>query len=419
MNGRSMVLLAVVRARALITCIFGFIVLAPGWTKLRADTGPAQPGPAETTASAPGNSKIQPVAHHPPTAAPVQPGMRIERQLVTPSGNLRIQYLRDRQKGMHQISLQDAHNPANTTVLVEYKRNAWVVVSPNDEWLILNTRDGIENGAQLYHRTSNAPLKYEIPEGLRGNGGGLQAEVWQSYLKETQQAADTTDRSRVTIDGIAWEPDSHKVSLSVAPIPAKGDTVLPEPWTCTYDVTTKQLEPPPAVVAEGPGDQSETSAPNESDETAATTDENESSVPGEESTEFEGEKFPATREEPITVADANELELSDIRYAINEMLARHGANFHDASIKKTFSEFSWYQPRTDISADEIEKTEFSDVEKHNMAALRRARDAKVAATRRPQHKAIRGEPVYEESEGERAMRGFLQGVSDAVNGNHP
>jgi hypothetical protein len=384
-----------------------------------ADTGPGQPGPAEVMTPAPGGgSQVQPVVHHQPAAPPAQPGMHLERQLLTPSGNLRIQYLRDRQKGIHQIALQDVHNPANTAVLAQYKRNAWVIVSPDDEWIVLNSRDGIENGAQLYHRTSNAPLKYEIPEGLRGNGGGLQGEVWQSYLKTTQQAADTTDRSRVTIDGIAWEPDSHKISLSVAPIPAKGDTALPEPWTCMYDVTTKQIEPPSAVAA-GPADESESSAPNESDETAPTTAEAEDSAPAEQSTEFEGEKFPATREEPITIADANELELSDVRYAINEMLARHGANFHDASIKKTFAEFSWYQPRTDISSDDIEKSEFSDVEKHNIATLRRCRDAKVAAAHRPQRHAIRGEPVEEESEGQRAVRNLLQGVSDAVNGNHP
>ena len=108
-------------------------------------------------------------------------------------------------------------------MLVQYKRNAWVVISPNDEWVVLNSRDGAESGAQLYHRVSTVPLKYDIPEGLRGNGGGLQDVVWQSYLVNTRQAA-STDRGRVTIDGIAWEPDSHKISVSVAPIPTKDDT---------------------------------------------------------------------------------------------------------------------------------------------------------------------------------------------------
>lgn len=248
---------------------------------------------------------------------------------------------------------------------------------------------------------------------MRSAGGGLQDVVWQSYLGETEQDPNT-DRSHVTIDGIAWEPDSHRVTLSVAPIASKNDTVLPEPWACIYDVTTKQIEPQMGM-AEG----AENAAPNESAEAPSEMtglQDGEAAAPAEESPELEGEQFPATREEQITVADANELELSDIRYAINEMLARHDANFKDARTRAAFAGFPWYQPRTDLSLEEIEN-EFSDVEKHNIAVLRRCRDAKTAAARRPERKAIRGEPV-DEPDGQRTMRGILQGVSDALDGGN-
>jgi hypothetical protein len=413
MNRSPIAVATIVIARILAASISLFVLLAPCWTKSTGDPGPAQAGPAE--AAPPGAGAVsQPkqVAHRPPAPAQAQPGMRVERQVLSPSGQLRIEYMRDRQQGVRQIALQDAQNPANTTVLALYKRNAWVVISPDDAWIVLNNRDGAESGAQLYHRVSTAPLKYEVPAELRGNGRALPDVIWQTYLGETQQDPNT-DRSRVTIDGIAWEPDSHRVTLSVAPIATKDDTALPEPWTCTYDVTTKQIEPP-ADVAEGPAN----AAPNDSAEApfgVTATPETEA-APAEESSDLEGEKFPATREEPITVADANELELSDIRYAINEMLARHGANFTDARIRKTFAEFSWYQPRTDLSLEEIEN-EFSDVEKHNIAVLRRCRDAKIAAARRQERKPIRGEPV-EEPDAQRALRDLLQGVSDALNGGN-
>ena len=61
------------------------------------------------------------------------------------------------------------------------------ILSPNDDWLVLNTRDGVEGGAQLYHRVSAAPLKYEVPAELRGPGSALQDVVWQTYLNDTQQ----------------------------------------------------------------------------------------------------------------------------------------------------------------------------------------------------------------------------------------
>ncbi len=335
--------------------------------------------------------------------------MRVERQVLSPSGKLRIEYMRDRQKGLRQIALQDAQNPANTTVLAQYKRNAWVVLSPNDEWLILNNRDGAESGAQLYHRVSTAPLKYEVPPELRAPGSALQDVVWQNYLDDTQQDPNT-DRSQVTIDGLSWEPDSQRVTLSVAPIPSKDDSALPEPWTCVYDVAAKQIEPPADTAeapASGPPDES-SAAPFEEN----ATDDTQTAEAGDESADLEGEQFPATREQEITTEDANDLELSDIRYAINEMLARHGATFKDSKTRKTFEEFSWYQPRPDVSSEEIEN-EFSEIEKHNIAVLRRVRDARVAAARRPERRAIKGEPVQEE-DAQRALRGFLQGVSDAL-----
>jgi len=379
---------------------------------------PAKAANAPPAAAAPPANPAQ-SAHQRPAPPPVQAGLHVERQVLSSSGKLRVEYMRDRQHGIRQIALQDAHNPSNQTVLAMYKRNAWVVVSPDDSWIILDTRDGNQGGLQLYHRVSAAPLKYEVPEDLRADSGGLRDVVWQSYLTETQQDPNT-DRNRVTIDATSWEPDSRKVTLSVTPIPAKDDTALPAAWTCVYDVTTKQVEPPPAE-AEGPANEAEATAPNDSMDaqpvSAAATDNAEAAPPAESPTEFEGEKFPATREEPITIADANELELSDVRYAINEMYARHGATFHDAKLKKTFSEFSWYQPRAGVTVDNVE-SEFSDVEKNNLAVLKRCRDAKIAAARRTEHKAIRGERVEEESDGQRVLRGVLQGVSDALNGGN-
>jgi hypothetical protein len=383
------------------------IILAPREAQAAPNSPPVAASPPTNTAN--------PAAHHPPAPPPVQAGLHLDREVQSPSGKLRVEYFRDRQKGVRQIVLQDVREPSNQTVLTQYKRNAWVVVSPDDDWIILESRDGTQGGLQLYHRVSAAPLRYEVPEELRASGNGLRDVVWQSYLGDTQQDSNT-DRNRVTIDATAWEPDSHKVSLSVTPIPAKDDSALPTAWTCVYDVTTKQIEPP--EVAEGPANEAETAGPNESGdmqpENGAATDSAEAAPAAEETTQFEGEKFAATREEPITVANANELELSDVKYAINEMFARHGANFKDAKIKKTFAEFSWYQPRTDVIMDDVEK-EFSEVEKSNLAVLRRCRDAKLAAARRTERKVYRGQQVPDE-DGQRVLRGVLQGVSDALNG---
>jgi hypothetical protein len=189
-------------------------------------------------------------------------------------------------------------------------------------------------------------------------------------------------------------------------------------------------------VAEG---QAETNAPNEfaaapdkaqrapdqsqegQQETAQNGDSSQA-APAADTQDLEGEKFPATREQEITVENANELDLSDIRYAIVEMYARHDAEIHDAKMKKEFEKMPWYQPKAGFSFDDAE-AEFSSIEKHNLDVLRRVRDAKtakMAEAHRPQRKAIKGEPVQEDNDGQRFIRGVLQGVSDALNnGGNP
>lgn len=373
---------------------------------------PSNALPAQATAE--GNSAAG-SAHHHPTPPPIQAGLHLERQVLTVSGNLRVRYLRDRERGLREIAIQDAHNPSNETILAEYKRTAWVVVSPNDDWIVLQKRDQGERAVQLFHRVNSAPLKYEIPPELQTNGKALRDVIWQSYLEATHEDP-STDPQRVTIDATSWEPDSQKVTLSVTPIPTKSDTTLPMAWTCLYNVSTKQVESTSDEVTEQ--DQPESGSPNQavadnSNAPAAENADTEATAGGDQTQAFEGEKFPATREEEITVQDANELELADVKYAIFEMFARHGAEMHEAQMKKAFSQFSWYQPQEGLTFDQAEK-EFSDIEKHNVVVLRRVRDAKLAASHRPEHHAIRGQPVQEESNGERVLRGVLQGVSDAL-----
>jgi hypothetical protein len=458
MNRRWIAVAIVTVAIIGVANIFILLVLVPRWSKaasttasagappaphLTSVTQPAAAAPAAAIASPPAAAvpvtstvattsqpAAAPAPHH-PAPLPVQAGLRLERQMLTPSGHVRVRYLRDRQQKLREITLQDAQNPANETVLAEYHRNAWVVASPNDDWLILIKREKNDSDLQLFHRVSSSPLKYEVPQELRVAGSDLRDMIWQTYLEETQQDPNL-DRRQVTFDATAWDPASQKVTLAVSPLPSKDPNAsLPVAWTCLYDVNAKQLEPAEEPVAEGPpsGNPPETSnetasgAPNEmvAGEDEQTGGENgeaageTQSAPSDEQQDLEGERFPATRQQEITVAEADELDLVDVKYAIFEMFARHGAEIHDHQMAAAFSKMSWYQAKPGFSFDDAE-AEFSEVEKHNLNVLRRVRDAKVAAARRLDHRAIKGQPVEEPNKGEQFIRGVLQGVSDAVNG---
>lgn len=83
---------------------------------------------------------------------------------------------------------------------------------------------------------------------------------------------------------------------------------------------------------------------------------------------FQGERFPETRLRFLNVQDIHGWDSARLRDAINEMYARHGADFKDKKIKKYFQQFNWYHPRADKSYDDAE-TEFTEIEKVNVYLL--------------------------------------------------
>jgi len=96
-----------------------------------------------------------------------------------------------------------------------------------------------------------------------------------------------------------------------------------------------------------------------------------------------GEHFPETRLLQIETGYATSLSAGELRYAINEMFARHGAVFPQKEISVAFQTKKWYRPRIDLSFDQIEKDEFSEIERFNLKVLGDARDFKSTGTRNP------------------------------------
>jgi hypothetical protein len=66
---------------------------------------------------------------------------------------------------------------------------------------------------------------------------------------------------------------------------------------------------------------------------------------------------------------------AQLRYAINETCARHGATFHDQAIEKQFEQFAWYKPHPERSIEQIENS-FSDQEKKNIDLVKELMDSK-------------------------------------------
>jgi hypothetical protein len=343
------------------------------------------------------------------SAAPSSGNFAVERQLMSGGGKVRIKYLRDRQSKIRRIVVEDAAHPEASAVVSESKRAAWVLVSPDDEWIVVNERNETNGGgARLYRRSSDSSGRYVMTEGAGANVQDLLDSVWKTYLNATH-ADPNTPRRGVTIDATAWENDSRKLDISVAYLPSRGNPDVPEPWSCTYNVASKQVEPTPNQPAGGQevadaAARDQNGNESDADQSSSAQNAQDSDAEVAEDDEYPGERFPATRLDELAVPDVNESSLGEITYAINEMFARHGAEFKDKKVTKEFSQFPWYQPRPGLSFDDAEK-EFSDLEKENLKVLGRCRDAKLAAAKR-KSRPVRGQRAEEESTAEKVMRGI-------------
>ena len=422
------------RAIALIGVFLGALVIAniivvaiwlpnrkTGAAKREASNSTSVTSPA-TSASSPPNNTSPAATVGPTSGNAAQPavGFALERQLTSPSGHIRIKYFRDPKTKMRRIALEDVRRSGTDAVLCESKHTLWALVSPDDQWIAVNERNAADGGGiRLYHRESDSSLRYLPAEGSGPQGHTLQDTVWLSYISATH-ADPNTPRRGVTVDATGWEGDSRKLNLSVAYLPAPDNPDVPEPWSCSYDLASKQVEPTsdqpvaPSAMGNGPtGDQDDsqlgaTQEQGPEQESAAADssaiNEQDANMDTAADAELPGEKFPATRLDELTVPDVNESSLSEITYAINEMYARHGADFKDKKVAEQFSEFSWYKRRPGVTSADVE-AEFTDLEKENLKVLQRCRDAKVAAARR-KSRPVRGEKAEEETTGQKILRGF-------------
>lgn len=90
-----------------------------------------------------------------------------------------------------------------------------------------------------------------------------------------------------------------------------------------------------------------------------------------------GERFPETRVQQMTAAIVSSWTAEQIRYAINEMYARHGADFLDGELNKWFAKFNWYHRRPGVTYDDVEKS-FTPLETENVKLLGYFRDVRKA-----------------------------------------
>lgn len=89
---------------------------------------------------------------------------------------------------------------------------------------------------------------------------------------------------------------------------------------------------------------------------------------GSSSTGSKGTVLPNSSEKLLTNSDVSGLSKAQIQTAINEIYARHGYTFTDATILAKFKQYDWYKPT--VSAASFSDSVFSATEKKNVDFLK-------------------------------------------------
>lgn len=88
----------------------------------------------------------------------------------------------------------------------------------------------------------------------------------------------------------------------------------------------------------------------------------------------EGIIFPNSSEEIIAESDIDELSDEELRYAINELYARHGYIFKDDELRSYYNQFEWYEEK--VNPGDFSTNLFNDTEKKNAETMQKERDSR-------------------------------------------
>jgi hypothetical protein len=117
----------------------------------------------------------------------------------------------------------------------------------------------------------------------------------------------------------------------------------------------------------------------------------ESTKPTEQPQSWPGERFADTRIRTLTESDISSWSAADIQYAINEIFARHGAEFPSKDVTNNFAQFSWYRRHHGLTFDQVEAS-LPPIEHANVQVLGNVRNARKSGASKPSERTTFQQP---------------------------
>ncbi len=174
------------------------------------------------------------------TPAPLPPlAGTLERVEHSPRGDLRVEYRRsDAETSIWLIPKAD---DARRQLLYKSPRDANVLFSPDEKWLLIHNQSASSGGGTQLYRRPRDDSPYEVPANMECFHAPIGDLAWRFYLGKAGLPPDT-DRKQISIDGVRWQPDSSSFVLRVVSAGPGGMDTVPAAWLCRYDLATQRFQ---------------------------------------------------------------------------------------------------------------------------------------------------------------------------------
>ncbi|MBF0554182.1 MAG: hypothetical protein HQK96_06425 [Nitrospirae bacterium] len=162
----------------------------------------------------------------------IKPKKYLKKESTSPEGNIIIRHLGEHPDDFYwDIWLYSRKNPSKKALLFSYERDADVLISSDEKWLVINYRVGTtDTDALLFKKVKD--LEYEEIDYLND-------KAWNLFRK-THRKYKIPQFGHSYVEAVLWSSDSKSVMLEIY----GHDDLSPkrlEPWYCIYDLTAGKM----------------------------------------------------------------------------------------------------------------------------------------------------------------------------------
>ncbi|MGE5363342.1 MAG: hypothetical protein ACM3SM_04365 [Bacteroidota bacterium] len=151
---------------------------------------------------------------------------RYREQEISPSGDMVIEYRYDYAKEHHEVWLKSIEDTLSPVFLYEFSRDAKVMVSPDEQWLIINNHMGSDISEVILFRKTTALKFTELKT------RNISGKSWQFFCRKNKITELTFHHQYA--ECLMWSSDSRYLLLKLSGY--ENGSNYADSWLCIYDI---------------------------------------------------------------------------------------------------------------------------------------------------------------------------------------